>query len=478
MNVMAKTAPAPGGATADPRLGAGQTPTKALAAFAAGLRLADMDEAARHGARRHTLDTLASCIAASREHVTRVAADTVAALVPAGTVPVPGLARRFDVLTAAYLAGTEGHGLDVDDGYTPGSVHPGSVMVPAVFSYGHDKRISGAQAMTAIAAGYEIAGRIAQATHPKPRWRGFHNTAVAGVFGAAGAIGQLLGSDARTIEHSFALAASNASGLFTFMHGAGDIKRIHAGQAARDGILCALLAANGIPGAENVLEIRDGYFHAYAGGDVEPARYQGLDIFFGGQPMVVGRCYIKPHLCCRHIHTALDCLLAIMRGQGLKAADIAQVKVGTYAVSAAHAKVGWDNFAQAQMSFPFVMATAMHFGAVALEHFSDAALRNQAVIADCARFAVETDPDCDRAYPKARPAVVTVATKDGRSFTLKRDDPKGDPADPLTDEELVVKYHALVDPVFGEARAKRVRELVWSLEKLASITELTEALAA
>ncbi|MCC7426505.1 MAG: MmgE/PrpD family protein [Alphaproteobacteria bacterium] len=457
--------------------GAGLTPTKALSAHAAGLRFTDLDAATAHGVRRHTLDTLASCIAASREHVTRVAESTLTAIVPAGTIPVPGLKGRFDVLTAAYLGGAEGHGLDVDDGYTPGSVHPGSVMVPAVLSFGHDRGISGQQAMTAIAVGYEIAGRIAQATHPKPRWRGFHNTAVAGVFGAAGAIGNLIGSSAKTIEDSFALAASNASGLFTFLHGAGDIKRLHAGQAARDGILCALLAKNGIPGAENVLEVKDGYFHAYAGGDVDPARYADIDIFFGGQPSVVSRCYIKPYLCCRHIHTALDCLIAIMQQHKLAAADIKDVHVGTYAVSASHAKVGWDNFAQAQMSFQFCMATGMHYGAVALEHFSQAALRNPAVLADCSKFKVETDPECDAAYPKARPSVVTVRTIDGRTLTMKRNDPKGDPADPLTDEELFVKFHALADPVFGRSKSERVRDMVWGIDELASVSALTEALA-
>ena len=453
------------------------TPTKALAAFSAELRYEDLDEASRHAVRRHLLDTLASCLAASQERVTRIAEQVVAETTGGGTVPVPGLKGRFDLYSAAYLAGAGGHGLDVDDGYRAGSVHPGSVMVPAILAYGCEKGIDGRTAMAAVAVGYEVAARIAQATHPRPRWRGFHNTSCAGVIGAAGCIGNAIGLDAKQIENAFALAVSNSSGLFTFLHGPGDIKRLHAGQAARDGILVALLAEKGMEGAENAIEGPEGYFHAYGGGDVEPDRYKDIDIFFGDDRLAVTQCYLKPHLCCRHIHAAIDGLIDAMQAEGLTADDIEKVDVGTYAVADSHKGVGWKDFCQAQMSFPFVMSTAMHHGKVMMEEFTPAALKNPKVIADTAKFAITVDEECDASYPKLRSAKVTIHTRDGRQVRRQVDEPLGATKNPLSDEALDAKVHQLADPVIGEARTQTIIDMCRGLDDLRNMSELGEALA-
>jgi 2-methylcitrate dehydratase PrpD len=453
------------------------TPTKALAAFAADLRFEDLDEASRHAVKRHVLDTLSSCIAASRERVTRIAEEVMAETTAGGDVPVPGLKRRFDVYGAAYLAGAAGHGLDVDDGYRAGSVHPGSVMVPAILAHGFAHKLDGKRAMAAVAVGYEIAARLAQATHPRSRWRGFHNTPCAGVIGAAGCIGNALGLDARRIESAFALAASNASGLFTFLHGAGDIKRLHAGQAARDGMLVALLAAKGMEGAENSIEGPEGYFHAYGGGDADPAFYKDLDIFFGDDRLAVTQCYLKPHLCCRHIHPAIDGLLDIVGSEKLSPDQVAKVDVGTYAVAESHKGVGWADFCQAQMSFPFVMATALHRGQVMMEEFTDAALKDARVGADTGKFAITVDAECDADYPNLRSAKVTLHTTDGREFHRRVDEPLGATRNPLSDEALDAKVHKLSDPVIGAKRTATVIAMCRGLEDMKDLSELAEALA-
>ncbi len=453
------------------------TPTKALAGFAADLRFADLDEASRHAVKRHVLDTLSSCIAASQERVTKVAEGVIAATTAPGDIPVPGLTRRFDVYGAAYLAGAAGHGLDVDDGFRAGSVHPGSVMVPAILAHGIANKLDGKTAMAAVAVGYEIAARIAQATHPRSRWRGFHNTPCAGVIGAAGCIGNALGLSARQIESAFALAVSNSSGVFTFLHGPGDIKRLHAGQAARDGMLVALLAAGGMEGAENSIEGPEGYFHAFGAADTHPELYKDLDIFFGDDRLAVTQCYLKPHLCCRHIHPAIDGLLEIMKDDDVAPAQVAKVDVGTYAVAESHKGVGWADFCQAQMSFPFVMATAMHKGQVMMEEFTEAALKDATVGADTKKFAITVDAECDADYPNLRSAKVTVHTTDGRALHRRIDEPLGATRNPLSDAALDEKVHKLSDPVIGADRTQTVIDLCRNLEDMADLTELGEALA-
>jgi len=216
--------------------------TAQLAALAAGEFAPGRTLEARESARRHFLDTLGAIIAGLATPPARIAAGTLAALHAPGPVIVPGQERRWDALSAAYLMGTAGHGLELDDGYTQGAVHPGVAVVPALLAAMQLRRVTGAQLLDSLIVGYEIVARVAAGIHPVSRQHGFHNTAVAGPLGAAAAVGALFGFEARTIEHALGLAASSAGGLFAFLHTGGDVKRLHAGHAAREGLFAALLA--------------------------------------------------------------------------------------------------------------------------------------------------------------------------------------------------------------------------------------------
>ena len=456
--------------------------TRRLARLASSLTFGDLDAATRHAAKRHILDTLGACLAGSAQPVTEAAEAVLAETVPAGTlaaaaVPVPGHSRRASALSAAYLAGTGAHGLEIDDGYRAGSVHPGAVVVPAVLAAGYGLGASGAALMTAVTAGYEAAARIAAAAQPELRRRGFHATAAAGVFGAAAAAGALHGLGEAAMENAFGLAASSAGGLFAFVQGGGEVKRLHPGHAAREGLLAALLAERGIEGPPQVLEARDGFFQAFAGHDVRAGKAAGLDLFAGWDGFAITDCYIKPYPCCRHFHAALDALFEILRAQDLTPDRVAAIEVGTYAFAAAHGEAGWDSLASAQLSFPFVMATALHARTIALGHFSEASRSDPKVTADCAKVRVTVDPVCEAKYPRFRPAKVTLRTTDGRAFHGAVDEPLGAPANPLDDAALGAKYLDLAVPVLGAGRAQATLDMLWRLDQLAEVTGLCDALA-
>jgi len=195
----------------------------------------------------------------------------LAAARPAGRIPVPGRARRADVIDAAFLGGTAAHGIELDDGFRQGSVHPGCVVVPAVLALGYDRHADGRALMEAIVAGYEAVIAIGRACHPDLRQRGFHPTAAVGVFGSAAAASKLRGLSADAFANALGLAASSAGGLFAFVNGGGDIKRLHAGHAAREGLQAALLAEQGVEGPPDVIEARDGFMQAFAFGRADKA---------------------------------------------------------------------------------------------------------------------------------------------------------------------------------------------------------------
>src|SRR6266481_8821266 len=165
--------------------------TQAVVGFVSGLSYDALSDEVRHYARRHLLDTVGVMIAGAGGDVASRAEAVLAAVRPAGRIPVPGRARRADVIDAAFLGGTAAHGIELDDGYRQGSVHPGCVVVPAVLALGYDRHADGRAVMEAIVAGYEAVIAIGRACHPDLRQRGFHPTAAVGVFGSAAAAGKL-----------------------------------------------------------------------------------------------------------------------------------------------------------------------------------------------------------------------------------------------------------------------------------------------
>ena len=186
---------------------------------------------------------------------------------------------------------------------------------------------------------------------------------------------------------------------------------------------------------------------------------------------------IRASLCCRHIHPAIDGLLEIMRDENVAPAEVERVEVGTYAVAESHKGVGWGDFCQAQMSFPFVLATAMHRGQVMMEEFTDAALKDGAVGSDTGKFEITVDAECDADYPNLRSAKVRVHTTDGREYYRRIDEPLGATRNPLSDAALDEKVQKLSDPVIGADRSKTVIKLCRNLEEMTNLTELGEALA-
>src|SRR5690349_13046164 len=293
--------------TLHPAVGA----TEAIVAFVSELRHGALSEEVRHYARRHLLDTVGVMIAGAGGEVATRAEAVLSAVRPAGGIPVPGRARRADLIDAAFLGGTAAHGIELDDGFRQGSVHPGCVVVPAVLALGYDRRITGAALIEAVVAGYEAEIAIGRACHPDLRQRGFHPAAAVGVFGSVMAAGKLRGLSADALANALGLAASSAAGLFAFVNGGGDIKRLHAGHAAREGLQAAPLAEQGVEGPPDVIEARDGFMQAFAFGRAAPASEASgqRGHFMSARavtlpptvPFGITDCYIKPYPCCRHI---------------------------------------------------------------------------------------------------------------------------------------------------------------------------------
>jgi 2-methylcitrate dehydratase PrpD len=447
--------------------------TAALVAFVSTLRYDALSAEVRHYARRHLLDTVGVMIAGAAGDVATRAEAVVASMREPGDVPVPGRARRADLLDAAFLGGTAAHGIELDDGYRHGSAHCGCVVVPAVLATAYQRGAGGEAVIAAVVAGYETAIALARACHPDLRQRGFHPTGAVGPFGAAMATAKLRGLPAERLANALGIAASSSAGLFAFVNGGADIKRLHAGHASREGLQAALLAEQGVEGPPGVIEARDGFMQAFALGRTERTRTIELppDVPFG-----ITDCYIKPYACCRHIQPAVEALVDLLAAEQIATDDVQRVDVETYRIAAEHAHTGWDDFASAQLSFPYLMSVALRYRGIKLEHFADEVRRDPAFDGLARKLHVTAPAEIDRLYPQLRPARVTV-TAAGRKFTRQADEALGSRQVPLDDAGLKAKFHGLVAPVLGEARAHELARRLWDVEAVDDIAPLVEMTA-
>jgi 2-methylcitrate dehydratase PrpD len=440
----------------DPMLGEGATST--VVDWVHGVQRIQLSIDVAHQVRRLLLDHMTAVVVGAGTHSARAVRGVVADMYPGSHATLVG-GGRASAAGAALANGTAAHALDIDDGYTPGSVHPCAPTVPAVLAAAESAGADGETVLRAIAAGVELTCRVARAGHPATRTAGFHNTAIAGVIGAAAGVSVVLGLDRRAVASALGVAGSHAGGLFEFLGSGGEVKRLHAGKAARDGLLSAHLARAGVTGPASVLEGTNGYFHAFAGDDWRPP-----DLLDGlGFEWALLDTYVKIYPCCRHLHGAIDALLELRARHDLDAGSVAGVRVETYSVAAAHAHTRCTRHIDAQMSMPFAVAVSLLDGRVGMEQFDRSHRDSAAVTALAQRVEVVADAALDARYPAERPARVTVTRDDGSELRAEVGRPRGEPSWPLDDAELEAKLHLLAGPVLGATRAARVVRGVWAL---------------
>lgn len=446
----------------------GSGATVQLAEWIHGMQRATLDATVAHQVRRLVLDCLAATIAGSATPVAAAVRDLVAEMYPGEHARVVG-GGRASAAGAALANGTAAHALDVDDGYTPGSVHPSAPTIPAVLATAESTGAPADTVLRAVATAVEVTCRLARAAHPATREAGFHNTALAGVLGAAAGVSVVLGLDRADVVSALGVAGSHSGGLFEFLGSGAEVKRLHAGKAARDGLLSAHLARLGVSGPATVLEGANGYFTAFARDAWRPA-----DLLDGlGEQWALRDTYVKIHPCCRHLHGAIDALLDLRAEHDLSA--VTAVHVETYSVAAAHAHTTFGSLIDAQMSLPYAVAVTLLDGEAGLPQFDEAHRASPAVAALAARVEVVAGDGFDARYPAERPARVTVHRAGQQSLCREVDLPRGEPSRPLDDEELTAKFRLLADPVLGAGRAAEVAAAVWRFDDIAAVmSELSD----
>jgi 2-methylcitrate dehydratase PrpD len=357
---------------------------------------------------------------------------------------------------AALLNATASHTVEFDDIFKDGGYHPGSSTIAAALAIAQDRGQTLDELHRAIIAGYEVGCRISLAIQPS-HYKYWHTTATIGTIGAATSSAMLLGCDATGIAHAIALASSFASGHQQNLQAGAAAKALHAGHAAEAGMLAAIVAANGGEASLESLHGEKGFAAAtsQSTGNWEKA----LDGIGHWTPIV--SMTVKNHGCCGHIFPALDGILTLRRETRFKLEDVQSIHVVGYRATAEMCnRPNPETATDARFSTQYCVAAQLLLGKVRLEAFEPAALANPDIRRLAAKISVGQDDELTAAYPAKRMARITVTTKDGRVLERFQETRKGDPEDPLSDEELVAKFDELTAGVVARDDANALRETI------------------
>ncbi|MFO1327970.1 MAG: MmgE/PrpD family protein [Rubrivivax sp.] len=429
-----------------------------MATFAVETPGAAVPDAVRHEGQRALVNVFGTALAGCRDPALDIAARVFGRFNAPGAgqagCSVIGRAGRMDARHAASLNAMAGNVFDFDDTHLPTIIHPSAPVAPALLALAETRprgAVSGREWLDAFAIGVEVACRIGNAVSPGHYDRGWHITATCGVFGAAAGCARLLGLDAQRTRWALGHASAQAGGLVETLGSMS--KSIGVGNAAANGLLSALLAAEGFEGPAAPLEGARGFLHVTAERPALGALIDGL----GAQWQLQRNTY-KPYPCGVVLNPVIEACLALHAG-GARLADVAQVELRGHPLLRARTdRPPPRSGREAQVSAAHAVAVALAEGRAGLDEFSDdrVARGEAAALAPHLRFVDDAGCSVDG-------ATVHLTRRDGRVLTHHVDAARGSLARPLSDAELERKLADLAAWGGSGVDAAPLAQALWSL---------------
>jgi 2-methylcitrate dehydratase PrpD len=433
--------------------------TPALARFVVETRWQDVPDRARHEAKRALLNFFAVALAGCRTEPIELALRTLGEFSGGKQATVIGRRERIDAPNAAFLNAAGANVFDYCDTHLPTVVHPTAPLAPALLALAELRRVSGPELLLAFVLGFEIECRIGLALSPGHYPKGWHVTSTCGVFGAAVGAAKLLHLGEQQIVWALGTAATQSSGLCECL--GWPAKSVSVGNAARNGLLSALLAHNGFSGPAEPIAGAQGFLAAMG----EPPRWEALSEGFG-RTWEVNDNSIKPYPAGFVIHPLLDCALDWRRANPDAIVERVAVRGNPLLLQRADRPEPATG-REAQVSLQHAVAAALLLGKAGLDQFTDTCVADPAIKA--LRHKVEVAAD---------PVISTIAvevdffTNDGKRHSLSTRAARGSSANPLKDDEIEQK-------LLDEAKSwqpghdvHRLIDAVWALDKCEDVSTL------
>jgi len=392
---------------------------------------------------RRTIQNWAGCAIGAAHHPATDAA--LAAAADLGSAPqasILGRGERVDIASAALVNGISSHLFDYDDTHLKTIIHPAGPVVSAALALAEKSGASGRALLDATVLGIDVACRVGNAVYPEHYDRGWHITGSTGMLGAAAACARLLGLDVERATMALGIAASTPTGVreqFGSM-----TKAFHPGNAARAGLMAALLARHGYTASARALEAPRGLMQTFS----TKCDWREIDDALGERFEIAFNTY-KPFACGVVIHPCIDGCVELARANRLSPDDIAKVSLRVHPlVLELTGKTAPRTGLEGKFSVYHACAAGIVAGRAGEAEFSDAMVARADLVALRQRIVATVDPTIDEAA-----CDVTIECRDGRRLHTFVAHAIGSLERPLDDAALARKFHDLADGVLGRAQA-------------------------
>ena len=439
----------------------GQTET-ALAKFVLDFPTEDVPADVMHLAKRCLMNYSGVALLANLDPAIDILLDVLRAEGCAPAATVIGKGFKTSVQNAALANGFLGHFEDYDDTHTT-VIHPSAPILPGALALSEQRTVTGKDFLAAFAVGVEVACRIGLVLvqHFREGAAHWHITNTCGVLGAAAAAGRLLKLNQEQMVYGFAIAGTQASGLREVFGSM--CKPFHAGKAAQNGTMAALLAQRGFTGTDSIFEGARGLVGVMASGhDIGEAT---KDL---GKRWELPQNGLKPFACGQANHGFIDAALALRKQPGVTPQTIKHIQgsVEQFApalVRRRHPRSGLES----KFCYYHSVAAALIDGQALPAQFTDERAADPAVESLRNRIDFNEDSSLPR-----RAVQVTLELTDGRTYTERVDHPTGTPGNPMSDTMVREKFHGLASAVLGVEKADKAQSALWSVDALPDVSQL------
>src|SRR5262245_39828391 len=433
-----------------------------LAQFALDFSTNDIPTDVIHLAKRCVMNSCGVALFATLDPAIEILLDFLRAEGCAPRATVIGKGFRTSPQNAALANGFLGHFEDYDDTHTT-VIHPTAPIMPAALALSEQRTVSGKDFLAAYAIGADVACRIGLVIyqHFREGAAHWHITNTCGVLGAAAAAGRLLQLSEQQMIYAFAIAGTQASGVREVFGSM--CKPFHAGKAAQNGTVAALLSQRGFTGTDGIFEGARGLVGVMATGhDINEAT---KDL---GARWELRQNGLKPYACGQANHGFIDAALALRKQPGVTPQTIKHVQgsVEQFApalVRRRHPRSGLES----KFCYYHSVAAALIDGQALPAQFTDERAADPAIESLRNRIDFNEDPSLPR-----RAVKVTLELNDGRTYTERVDHPTGTPGNPMSDTMVQEKFYGLASAVLGAGKANQAQTALWSVDTMADVSQL------
>jgi len=448
-----------------------ETVTAQMSRWAAGLKYEDVAPDAVYQAKRFLLDSLGCALGGYQQHDVKIALAVLDEVAGPGPATVIGTGQRMDPVSAALANALMIRCMDYNDIYWKQDPSHPSDIFPAAIAGCERTGSDGKELIVGLVLGHEFEMRLCEAAFPGIRERGWHHATLT-AFVSPIVAGRALHLTWEQIQHAIGISASRhctlgavTAGKLTMMKNTVDPL------ATQSGVLAALLAEHGYTGPEHVIDGKEGLTHVFGPEWKLDLLTAGL-----GESWRITQCGMKAFPTEALTHTPISAVLDLVKTNDLRPDRVARIQIRSLARAADilsdPSKYDPQSKETADHSLPYVIAAALVDRQVTPVQFTIEKIMDEKIREQLKKVEVVADPEIEKVFPALQRVIVNIQTTDGRSFSKQLDYPKGDPRNPLTDAEVEEKFAALADKVLSKGAQKQVRDAVWNLEHVESVSKL------